>query len=199
LLANLYLHWFDKQFHAADGPAHFAKARLVRYADDFVICAYYQGQRLVDWVEQLLEGRFRLQLNRAKTRVVNLRQPGASLDFLGFTLRYDRDLQGRAWRYLNVQPAKKSLARARDKLRELTHCRRCFMPIDRLIGEVNAWLRSWSNYFDYGYPRRAFRALNRFAQERLQTHLSRRSQRPWRPSPGRTFYAHLQALGLRNL
>jgi RNA-directed DNA polymerase len=199
LLANLYLHWFDKQFHAADGPAHFAKARLVRYADDFVICAYYQGKRLVEWVEQLLEGRFRLQLNRAKTRVVNLRQPSASLDFLGFTLRYDRDLQGRAWRYLNVQPAKKSLARARDKLRELTHCRRCFMPVDRMIGEVNDWLRSWSNYFNYGYPRVAFRALHRFTLERLQTHLSRRSQRPWRPSPGRTFYAHLQALGLRNL
>ena len=66
----------------------------------------------------------------------------------------------------------------RDKLRDLTHPRRCFMPIDRMIGEINAWLGSWSNYFDYGYPRAAFRALNRFAQERLQTHLQRRSQRP---------------------
>lgn len=34
LLANLYLHWFDKLFHRADGPAHWAKAKLVRYADD---------------------------------------------------------------------------------------------------------------------------------------------------------------------
>ena len=34
LLANLYLHWFDKVFHRADGPAHWAKAKLVRYADD---------------------------------------------------------------------------------------------------------------------------------------------------------------------
>src|SRR5580692_4603356 len=56
LLANLYLHWFDKTFHAADGPAHFAKARLVRYADDFVILARYQGSRLVEWVERTLEG-----------------------------------------------------------------------------------------------------------------------------------------------
>jgi RNA-directed DNA polymerase len=30
LLANLYLHWFDKRFHASDGPATWAKARLVR-------------------------------------------------------------------------------------------------------------------------------------------------------------------------
>jgi RNA-directed DNA polymerase len=34
LLANVYLHWFDKVFHRADGPAHWAKARMVRYADD---------------------------------------------------------------------------------------------------------------------------------------------------------------------
>ena len=41
LLANLYLHWFDKVFHRADGPAHWAKAKLVRYADDFVVLARY--------------------------------------------------------------------------------------------------------------------------------------------------------------
>lgn len=34
LLANLYLHWFDKTFHRADGPAQWANAKLVRYADD---------------------------------------------------------------------------------------------------------------------------------------------------------------------
>jgi RNA-directed DNA polymerase len=34
LLSNLYLHWFDKLFHRADGPAQWAGAKLVRYADD---------------------------------------------------------------------------------------------------------------------------------------------------------------------
>jgi len=199
LLANIYLHWFEKAFHQPDGPATWANAKLVRYADDFVVLARYVGDRLTGWIESQLEGRFRLTINREKTRVIDLKAAGATLDFLGFTLRYDRDLQGRPWRYLNVIPAKKSLARARDKLRELTHHRRCFVPVDCLIGEANGWLRSWSNYFDYGYPRVAFRALNRFAQRRLQTHLQRRSQRPWRPPPGRTFYAHLQALGLRQL
>ena len=38
-LANLYLHWFDYQFHRSDGPYQWAHARLVRYADDFVILA----------------------------------------------------------------------------------------------------------------------------------------------------------------
>ena len=34
LLANVYLHWFDKAFHETGGPAQWAKAKLVRYADD---------------------------------------------------------------------------------------------------------------------------------------------------------------------
>jgi len=34
LLANIYLHWFEKVFYAASGPAVWAKAYLVRYADD---------------------------------------------------------------------------------------------------------------------------------------------------------------------
>ncbi len=46
LLANLYLHWFDKLFHRADGPAEWANAKLVRYADDFVVLARYRCPRL---------------------------------------------------------------------------------------------------------------------------------------------------------
>jgi RNA-directed DNA polymerase len=34
LLANVYLHDFDRAFHGPEGPAQFANARLVRYADD---------------------------------------------------------------------------------------------------------------------------------------------------------------------
>lgn len=199
LLANIYLHWFEVAFHRPDGPAHWAKAKIVRYADDFVILARYQGRRLIEWVETMLEGRFKLTINRQKTRVVNLNEPGSSLDFLGFTFRYDRDLQGRPHRYLNVSPSKKALARARDKLRDLTSSRRCFMPITDMIGEMNCWMRGWSAYFRHGYPRKAFREVNYFAVQRLTCHLKRRSQRPFRPPDGRSFYAHLHALGLQRL
>src|SRR5690606_11393072 len=60
LLANLYLHWFDVLFHRSRGPGSWANARLVRYADDFVIMARYIGPRITEWVEQTLEGRFAL-------------------------------------------------------------------------------------------------------------------------------------------
>src|SRR2546425_7934866 len=133
LLANLYLHWFDWKFHRPSGPAQWAGAKLVRYADDFVVLARYQGARLVGFVESQLETWLGLEINRDKTRVVNLKEKGASLDFLGFTFRYDDDLQGRQWRYLNVSPSKKALQRERQTLHEMTdhrleHCRRHQLP-----------------------------------------------------------------------
>jgi RNA-directed DNA polymerase len=195
LLANIYLHWFEKAFHGKDGPATWAKARLVRYADDFVILARFQSPRLINWVESQLEGRFRLTINRRKTRVVNLNHPGASLDFLGFTFRYDRDLHGRHHRYLNVVPSKKALGRARDKIRELTGPQRCFMPITDMIAELNLWSRGWAGYFSHGYPRQAFHQLNGYITQKLTQHLRRRSQRPFRPPEGQSYYAQLQALG----
>jgi RNA-directed DNA polymerase len=199
LLANIYLHWFEKAFHRPDGPAAWAKAKIVRYADDFVILARYQTQRLREWVESQLEGRFRLTINRKKTRVVRMHQPGASFDFLGFTFRYDRDLKGREHRYLNVFPSKKAQQRLRDKLGRLMGLRRGFLPIPRLIAEVHRVVHGWARYFAHGYPRAAFRKVNRYLLERLMRHLQRRSQRPFRPPEGATFYAHLQRLGLQFL
>ena len=102
LLANLYLHWFDKVFHRPDGPAHWAKAKLVRYADDFVVLARYVDGRIVGWVESKIESWLGLELNREKTQVLNLRRAGESLVFLGYTFRYDLDLKGRGFRYLNM-------------------------------------------------------------------------------------------------
>jgi RNA-directed DNA polymerase len=199
LLANLYLHWFDKLFHRDDGPYRWANARLVRYADDFVIQARYVGDQIRKFVEQTLQGRFDLTINAAKTRTVKLNEPGASLDFLGYTFRYDRDLQGRAWKYLNLCPSKKSMQRERDKLREMTGPEQGFKPITKLIEEINRHLRGWGNYFGQGYPRRAFRQINRFVQERLERHLKRRSQRPFRRNGTSSWYEQLQRLGLESL
>lgn len=199
LLANLYLHWFDKLFHKADGPYGWANARLVRYADDFVIMARYAGRRISAFVERTLEGRFGLTVNRSKTRTVKLDSPGERLDFLGYSFRYDRDRHGGAHRYLNVFPSDKSLARQREHLRELTGPERCFLPIPALIHQINEQMRAWGNYFGHGYPRKVFREVNRFAQLRLIRHLKRRSQRPYRGADDASWYAQLSRLGFRPL
>lgn len=114
LLANLYLHWLDVRFHRAEGPYAWANARLVRYADDFVICARYVDGRIRGFVEKIVEDWMGLTINREKTRVVDLREPGQSLDFLGYTFRYDRDRLGRDKTYLNLFPSEKALAREKQ-------------------------------------------------------------------------------------
>src|SRR5271167_985351 len=55
LLANIYLHWFDRVFHSKGGPAQRAKATLIRYADDFVIMARYMSPQIQNFIEQKLE------------------------------------------------------------------------------------------------------------------------------------------------
>lgn len=196
LLANIYLHWFEKVFYSADGPGNWAKAHIVRYADDFMILARYQGSRIRDFVETKIETWLDLELNRDKTKVVDLGQPGASVDFLGFTFRYDRDLKGRNFRYLNIFPSKKAVLAEREKLRGMISKSQSHVPVPQLIEAVNLHLKGWAGYFSYGYPRVAKRSMNHFVRNRIIGHLRRRSQRPFRPPKGRSFYQQLKALGL---
>ncbi len=188
LLANLYLHYFDKIFHGQNGAAVWANAKLVRYADDFVVLARYQSSRIHEFIESFIEGRMGLTINRDKTKVINLNNKSATLDFLGFSFRYDRDLSGRDKKYLNVFPSKKSIARERNRLREMTDKSLCFVPIPSLIEDINRHLSGWKNYYDFGYPRKAFREINSFARLRLTKHLKRRSQRSFQPPEGQSFY-----------
>jgi RNA-directed DNA polymerase len=199
LLANLYLHWFDALFYGPQGPARRADVKLVRYADDFVALAKQMGSETIEFIESRLEGKFQLEINREKTRVVDLRESGASLDFLGYTFRYDRDRKGRNKKYLNVFPSKKALQRERARLHEMTNSHQCFKPIPALIGELNRHLRGWANYFSFGYPMSAYCEIERHVQGRLIQHLQRRSQRPYRPPQGASWLGHLVRLGLTRL
>jgi len=192
LLANLYLHWFDKRFHRSEGPGTWAKARLVRYADDFVILAKYIGPRILAWVEVTVEGWLGLTINRGKTRIVRITPEGEdSLDFLGYTFRLDWDRYGRARRYLTAVPSRKAVARMTRELRALINSRNSWMPVPYLIAQVNAKLRGWKAYYSLGHPRRAHRAVNTIVLRRLQHHLKRRSQRPFRLPAGMTAYSYL--------
>ena len=196
ILANIYLHWFDKVFNSETGPANWANARMIRYADDIVIMARYQGQRLREFTESKIESWLGLKLNQAKTKIVNLKNPGESFDFLGYTFRYDKDLRGRGHRYLNSGPSKKALKAEKEKLRGIINKKHSFIPLPKLIMRLNTHLIGWSNYFQLGYPRTAYREINWYVNERLTKHLHRRSQRPYRPPQGLSYYRHYRKLGL---
>jgi RNA-directed DNA polymerase len=200
LLANIYLHGFDQAFYQdSRGPYQMANACLVRYADDLVILARHIDPQIRDWVRETLEGQLGVKLNRDKTHVVQMGNKGESFDFLGFTFRYDRDLKGRSWHYLNVFPSQNAVKRLKDKVRLKTGSG-YKRPLLETVQEVNVILRGWSNYFGFGYPRKSFRDVNHFVRCRFARFLRNRSQRRSKPlRSGETLYAGLRRYGLRYL
>lgn len=201
LLANLYLHWFDKLFYRDDGPRWWANARLVRYADDFVIQARYISDRLRVWVETTVEGRFGLTINRTKTSVRQVTPDRSDgLDFLGYRIWHAPGFLRPGERYLTANPAPKAMAAEREKLRKIIHPRQNWMPIHMLINRVNRQTAGWSVYHRQGRPFRQFHQINTFVVLSLIGHLRRRSQRPYRPPEGMTWWQHLtEQLGWKPL
>lgn len=195
LLSNIYLHWFEV-FAAKEARRTGLEIEIVRYADDFVIMARQLPDTFARFVEETLEKRMGLKVNREKTGRFNLREAGRMLCFLGYALRYDRDLKGRAWKYLNVFPSPKSLKRERRKLREMTDRRQCATPVKDLVARVNRQVKGWARYYAHGYPAKAYRQINSYARVRMTIHLKRRSQRKYRPPAGVSYYAQLGKLGL---
>lgn len=175
LLANIYLHELDKEFYRKDDALFRCGARIVRYADDFVVVARYIGEPIKRAVTAKIK-ELDLTLNEEKTRIVRLAEE--SFDFLGFTFRYDRHLDGSVGRYLNVHPSQKSKLRLHEKIRGI------LVPgnkknADDLAKELNQTLVGWRNYFDAPgtYPRKVFRDVNWYLRNRLYRFYRRKSQR----------------------
>ena len=163
---------------------------------DFVVLARYIGSDLEQFIENKIESWLGLEINREKTRIFNARSRGETLDFLGYSFRFDQDLHGRPFRYWNLFPSSKSMQRERDCLKEMTGPHYCFKPLCELIKEINDQLHGWTNYYRLGYPRKAYRTINRYVRQRLTRHAKRRSQRGYRLPKGKSFYSHLSDLGL---
>jgi RNA-directed DNA polymerase len=200
LLANIYLHWFDRVFCRADGPGNWAKAKLVRYCDDFVVLARYVSKDLQQFIEEKIEVWLELKINREKTRIIDLRRRAEKLEFLGYSFSYENDLSGRGKKYWNMQPSKQALSRERAKLRQMSGYNQCAKPLPELVEELNIHLRGWANYFSKGYPAKAFRHINHYVGLRVSRHLRRRSQRAWRVPKDVSLYDYLHhRLGLVQL
>jgi RNA-directed DNA polymerase len=168
-------------------------------ATRLVVMARYVGRRVVDWIEDQLEGRLQLRVNRSKTRVVRLRDAKARVDFLGFTARFLADRHGRGHRYLAVGPSNRACQRLRDKVRALLRSG-IGGSLAVAVARVNKLLRAWRPYFAYGYPAVAFHDLNHFICERFGRYLRHRSQRRARPfRRGETLYAGLARYGFAPL
>ena len=177
LLANIYLHLVDRLVNKVGCIFQNYGVKIVRYADDFVLIGHDINKAILEKLQSVL-GRMELLLNREKTKLVNVRTE--PFDFLGFTLRYDKDLYGSDRKYLNIVPSKKSQEKVREKLSECLRKNSTAAP-QELSKELNKIIRGWSNYFQISgvsYPKKAQRDLRYYLAKKLRRYYSRKSQRP---------------------
>ena len=166
LLANLYLNPLD---HGVNDTTA-GRARMVRYADDFVIaCAPGHGggvqMRLKRWLAA--KG---LKLNEVKTRRVDIRQTG--INFLSFNLTWRKSFRGRG--YLHAQPSQQSRRDLRETLEDILNHWTLGRPVQTVVKEVNQVLRGWAGYFHYGNSVTVMKRMNHYSQNRLRRWLWRK-------------------------
>ena len=121
-------------------------------------------------------------------------------------------LQQAGWRFATVQhpsaivssrdlprPSMKSVKEVCAKVKEQTLS--IFKPVknEEVVQRVNKILVGWGNYFQCGYPRKAFDKVNWYVRNRLYLHFNRKSQRGYVLKYAPNFYSELQAMGLHRL
>lgn len=191
LLANIVLNKLDQAWHRPGGPREKYNARLVRYADDFVILARFIGQPIREEVERIITS-LGLSLNEKKTRILDLKA-GDTLNFLGYSIRLKRNGKG-----LSLKPSDKACARLRERVREIISRQRLYHGIKGIIAEINPVLRGWKEYFRLTNVSRVFWKLDFFITARFYRVGRKTSQRLSKTfKPG--VYVTLKKMGLYSL
>jgi group II intron reverse transcriptase/maturase len=166
LLANLYLNPLD---HGVNGQC-VGQARMIRYADDFVIaCRLGQAPTVLERTKRWLRAKG-LTLNEAKTRLVDIHREG--INFLGFNLTWRRSLRGRM--YLHVEPGQKSRRALREKLGDILNHWTHWKSIAEVVEEANKLLRGWAGYFHYRNSTSVMSQMNNYSRNRLRRWLWRK-------------------------
>lgn len=149
LLANLLLDDLDKEL---ERRGH----RFCRYADD---CNIYvrtaaAGERVMASVTTFLERKLRLKVNQQKSAVA----PVGERQFLGHRLGKGGSLG----------IGRKSLDRAKDRLRELTRRNRGHVPLGRMVSEVNTFTTGWVTYYRDATCQTTLRELDGWLRRKLR-------------------------------
>jgi RNA-directed DNA polymerase len=168
LLANIFLHSFDKAWVES------GTGEVIRYADDFVVLcsSRVQAEQAQARVAAILDG-LGLSLHPDKTRVVDLRQGREGFDFLGCHLHVR--MSGRLWEqkrivryFLQRWSSKRSMQRARARIKALTSRSRVGVRLPDTIKGINMFLRGWGGYFRTGNASSRFVEMDRYVMWRLK-------------------------------
>ena len=163
LLANIYLNPLDWQM-SREGH------QMVRYADDMVIlCPDAQSaecvlQSLRQWMAQA-----GLTLHPEKTKIVDMGQPKAHFDFLGYRF-WRGKTHGRLKRF--IRP--KSVKKIKEGFRPLTK-RNNGHSLETIVARLNPKLRGFHGYFKHACVY-ALRDIDGWVRGRLRGILRKRAK-----------------------
>jgi len=169
LLANIYMHRFLRYWHG-QGKGEQFKARIVNYADDFVILSGGRAQEAMEWTDEVMK-RLGLTLNPTKTCVRDAWKE--TFDFLGYTYGRQMVYTRKGVRQMDARPSKRSIERVKRKLHEVLR------PWNtgawsEVAERVNRIVVGWSNYFNHGTLFFAYRAVDNHLYDRVRHFLRRR-------------------------
>ncbi len=169
LLANLYMRRFVVGWKTLGHETRY-QARIVNYADDFVILCRRRADDALAAMQEMIR-RLKLTVNETKTHVSRL--PIGSFEFLGYTFgqMYSPRTGGA---YLGARPARKKVLGVCHRLNELVRKLPTFIRPEAMVYQVNQVLRGWANYFCYGTYTSAFSIVNIHVNRRVRQWLCRK-------------------------
>jgi RNA-directed DNA polymerase len=194
LLANLYMNRMLKGWKNTKRGEQF-QARMVNYADDFVILSRGKAAEALNWTRQVV-ARLGLTLNEVKTSIKEACTE--RFDFLGYTFGPYRFKKDGHW-YLGAGPSKKSVQRIKQKVRDLLRPSN-IRPWAKVCDRLNQILRGWSVYFRYGTLTPAYRSVEHYVADCVRYFLRRRHKVRSRSTtrfPDAAIFGELGVLPLR--
>jgi RNA-directed DNA polymerase len=172
LLSNVYMRRFILGWKTLGHQQRF-QARIVNYADDFVICCRGSAEEAQTAMEGMME-RMRLTVNRTKTK--RCRVPEEKFDFLSYTFgRYYSPRTGGA--YLGIRPSAKAIRKLCASITEQTSRRYLLLDPRTLVESLNRQLWGWAAYFCHGASQ-AVALVDRHVTRRLRRWLCRKHKVP---------------------
>jgi RNA-directed DNA polymerase len=168
LLSNLYMRRFILGWKTL-GHQQRLRARIVNYADDFVICCRGTAEVAMCAMRDMID-RLKLTVNETKTRLC--RVPDESFDFLGYTLgRCYSPKTGRA--FIGSRPSRKKVNRLCREISELTSGQ-WSKNVEELVADINRKLNGWANYFRLGQVNKAYGSVDYHVVRRLRQWLCKK-------------------------
>jgi RNA-directed DNA polymerase len=164
LLANLYMRRFIVGWRES-GHEQRLDARIVNYADDFVICCKAGKASEAMAVMRRMMEKMRLTVNEKKTRQCRL--PDETFDFLGYTFGRCYSIR-KGTAYLSPKPRKSKVQRICQEVSALTARRWYWKDVQQVVEGLNARMSGWANYFCLGPVGKAYRIIDKHARKRLR-------------------------------